>query len=359
MAAAISFIVLFTTYTAWNAANPERTCARCHEINPSFETWQKSSHREISCLACHGTAFSNGLHSLREKGNMVLTHLAGSRRSSDVGLSEEQVIETMSRCIGCHQMEYTRWLSGGHSANYAHIFLDEAHNSMERPYWDCLRCHGMYYEGTIYDLMEPISTEGPWRLKDERQAERPVIPCLACHQIHDSNEMYAAMVDYSNPQQTFYNRKEHQQGRNPAAGLYLRADQMFLRADKLPHPDIYHKGRKVSIAADPIQRLCIQCHSPNYRGIAGSQDDRTPTGVHEGLSCISCHEIHSNDASRSCDRCHPGQSLNCGLDVRTMNTSYFDPASKNNIHFVSCEDCHDEKLPARFASGVKIDNENK
>lgn len=188
MLLAMACIVFFTSYTAWNAANPEHTCARCHEISPSFESWQESAHRDIKCVDCHGTALSNGLHSLREKGNMVFTHLAGTKRSSDVGLSECQVLETMNRCISCHQMEHAKWLAGGHSASYAHIFLDESHHRMERPYWDCLRCHGMYYDGTIYDLIEPAAEEGQWQMKDSRQAERPVIPCMACHQIHGRNQ---------------------------------------------------------------------------------------------------------------------------------------------------------------------------
>lgn len=340
----IAVIILFSTYSAWNAANPEYTCAGCHEISPSFESWQQSAHRDIPCAECHGTALSNGWHSLKEKGNMVLTHLAGTTRSSDVGLSEEQVIETMNRCINCHQMEYTRWKAGGHSATYSDIFLNEAHNKMERLYWDCLRCHGMYYERTIYDLVEPVSTSGPWRLKDNQMTDRPVIPCLACHQIHGQNTPMQVDINYGDPQAIFYQRNEQLAGRNPATGLFLRADRMFLRADMLPHPDMYHEGRKLRISADPVQRLCIQCHSPNYRRIAGSEDDRTPAGVHEGLSCVSCHDVHSNNASQSCGRCHPSVSANCGLDVRTMNTTFLHPGSEHNIHFVSCEDCHKDLI---------------
>jgi hypothetical protein len=33
------------------------------------------------------------------------------------------------------------------------------------------------------------------------------------------------------------------------------------------------------------------------------------------------------------------------LDVETMNTTYFNPGSPYNIHFVSCKDCHGLVLP--------------
>ena len=68
-----------------------------------------------------------------------------------------------------------------------------------------------------------------------------------------------------------------------------------------------------------FMRLCVQCHSPNALHEAGSSDDRTPTGVHEGLSCTACHDVHSNDARKSCGKCHPAIS-NCKLDVTMMNT---------------------------------------
>ena len=43
-------------------------------------------------------------------------------------------------------------------------------------------------DGTIADLVEPLSTTGPWSLKQPEKANQPVIPCLACHPIHMENE---------------------------------------------------------------------------------------------------------------------------------------------------------------------------
>jgi hypothetical protein len=335
----ILLVGIYGGYATWNSAHPQQTCASCHEINPSFHTWEASAHRNIKCDECHGTALSNGWHSLKEKGNMVLTHFTGNTRSSDIRMNEDQLMETMKNCMRCHQTEYTKWLSGGHSSSYARIFLNEAHNKMEQPYWDCLRCHGMFYDGTIYDLLEPVSTQGPWKLKDERVAHRPVVPCFACHQIHSDNEPIGVQWSWDDREETIQKRKEMTSNRNPAPQLYSRADKMYLRADQLPSPAMNYNGKIVHTSGNPNQRLCIQCHAPNFRYISGSEDDRTPRGVHEGLSCMSCHEVHSNNASRSCISCHPAIS-NCGLDVTTMNTSFFDRTSKNNIHFVSCEDCH-------------------
>jgi len=329
-------LLFFLGYAGWNNARPERSCASCHEIVPSLEIWQNSAHREVSCADCHGTALGNGFHSMKEKAGMVFTHLGKKQAEIKVGLNEEDVLEVMDACIKCHRDEYKSWMAGGHSATYANIFLNEQHNSMERPYPDCFRCHGMYYNGTISDMVEPVSTEGPWKLTDPLKNNHPVIPCLACHPIHMENETQNPPGSLDDPASIFYERT----GRNPLTGLYLRSDRMHLRVDMLRTPDMYHKGTRVLVSDDPVQRLCMQCHAPNWAHETGTEDDRTPTGVHEGLSCRACHRGHSNDPRSACLTCHPAVS-SCGRDVETMNTSYFDRESPNDIHSMTCLDCHD------------------
>ena len=44
---------------------------------------------------------------------------------------------------------------------------------------DCLRCHGMHFDGGIRQLVPPVNAKGPWRLVDAELTARPAIPCLA------------------------------------------------------------------------------------------------------------------------------------------------------------------------------------
>ena len=110
----IFLIVFGGSYTWWNVANPEKTCASCHEINPSVNTWMNSAHQEISCFKCHGTALENGWHSFSEKAKMVFSHVNSAPFNDEIRMTENQILETMNRCTQCHQNEYANWKASGH-----------------------------------------------------------------------------------------------------------------------------------------------------------------------------------------------------------------------------------------------------
>jgi hypothetical protein len=180
----VLLLVLLGYYSYWTSLPPDRTCMSCHEIEASYQyVGRSSAHRDINCIECHGTA-SQQWHSQPERKIKNGVHALSREFYDDISLTEQQVIAMNQTCRKCHQAEYAAWLSGGHSVNYAHIFLDEEQNSNEQLNHDCLRCHGMYYEGDIHSLVEPIDIKGPWSLKILTWRHQPTIPCLACHQIH-------------------------------------------------------------------------------------------------------------------------------------------------------------------------------
>ena len=128
----------FITY--WEVAPPVATCSSCHEIESTAAMLTQSGHRALSCKECHGTVFSNGFHSVKEKSMMVAHHFSGYGEK-EVRINEEQISAILENCKRCHGMEYAKWMSGGHSATYSAIFLNKKHNNMVPPNADCLRCH--------------------------------------------------------------------------------------------------------------------------------------------------------------------------------------------------------------------------
>jgi len=335
-------VALLASYSYWNAASPTKTCTSCHEISHSVDLWKASTHRNIACKECHGTALSEGIHSLKEKGAMFFHHNS-KIKPEDVKISEDQRLTVMERCSGCHQAEYAKWNSGGHAMNYSEVFLNSAHNKAETIYEDCLRCHGMFFDkGTVHDIVGPLDTAGPWKLKNPNLADRPAIPCFACHQVHQQGTPEIRQ-NLETPASLHYTRKKE-----TLTSFYYRRDNMYFPVPSISPQKISYQSADIKISQDPNQSLCIQCHSPNAFNMGGTGDDRTPRGVHEGISCLACHDSHSNSAVASCKTCHPAIS-NCKLDVEMMNTTYKDKSSKNNIHFVACTDCHTKGRPAKPA----------
>jgi hypothetical protein len=343
---AIIIVVIFAGFALagsaafWHYAGPSQTCSSCHEIRSAQDLWEASYHREVPCEECHGTAVSNGFHSLWENSRRLVGHWSAPE-SDQIALKEEQVAEIIARCRSCHEREYADWLASGHSMTYSDVFLNEKHNTTEQINADCLRCHGMFFEGGIQDIVEPISIKGPWKLVNPALASRHVIPCLTCHEIHLKGNP-AARPDYSDPKAISYQRPLPV----PRSGFFDRQEKTHFETSLLPVPVMYEGERQVIVSPDPRQRLCYQCHAPEANHATGTSDDRTPLGVHEGLSCFSCHELHSQEARKSCSECHPRLS-NCGLDVEKMDTSYRARESVHNIHTVACKDCHVKGVPKK------------
>ncbi|MBF0198982.1 MAG: hypothetical protein HQL32_14795, partial [Planctomycetes bacterium] len=328
----VFFITGARTYHWWNTADPINTCASCHQISPAVHSHKISSHRDFHCSECHGTALCDGITSIVDKNRMLFIHWTNDRIEPDeVRMKEDQVLTVMENCKRCHESEFAKWESGGHSATYKDIFLNEKHNSTEQLNYDCLRCHGMYYEGTTEDLVGPMNTEGPWELIDKKQADIPTIPCMACHQVHTAGNV-SQKPDYSDPTKIFHDRESVR----PNLSFYDRHEKNNVDVKLLPHLKLFQGDHPVHVSSDPKARNCAQCHAPNGWHEAGTSDDKTPTGVHEGISCMDCHDPHSNDPRDSCVKCHQAIS-NCKKDVRIMDTSYYNKNSHNDIHTVSCK----------------------
>jgi hypothetical protein len=199
----------------------------------------------------------------------------------------------------------------------------------------------MFFDkGTVARIVDPLDSAGPWKLKDEALKDRPAIPCFSCHQVHQAG-MPGVRQNLQSPASLHYSRIKQ-----TLASFYYRRDSYYFPVAKLVSQTVNFMDNPVKVSTDANQSLCLQCHSPNAFNMGGTSDDRTPRGVHEGISCLACHDSHSNSALSSCKNCHPAIS-NCKLDVEKMNTTYFDKNSKNNIHFVSCTDCHVNGRPGK------------
>jgi hypothetical protein len=269
----------------------------------------------------------------------VVAHFRG-QEAERIHVKHTDLYPVVERCQKCHQQEFADWQAGPHGSAYARFFLDKKHNARRLLMDDCLRCHGMHFEGAMRDLVTPLNTTGPWKLKSPELGARAAIPCLACHEMHREGKPLlrgSPRVEPPGPTQEIF---------RPSLALYDRREQSHISTAILPLPRMLQGERVVKMSPDRRQALCYQCHAPLANMQAGSGDDRTGLGVHEGLSCLACHLKHGQQTRASCANCHPRLS-NCGIDVEKMDTTFRDRKSAHNIHFVACVDCHTKGVPKK------------
>jgi len=322
-----------------------QTCTRCHEIWQPYTDWRTSTHRNVKCSACHGEVFTLDAGFHLNNIRRLFTHLRGDVPEK-IRLKNEQLFQAAERCQKCHQQEYADWHAGPHSATYTQIFLDEKRNRERLLIDDCLRCHGMHFEGSIRDLVAPVSTSGPWKLIKPELANRAAIPCLACHQMHHEG------LPLAKPATKDSVPAASQEIFRPSLALFDRRELLHIAAGRLTLPVMRDDRRVVKISPDVRQGLCYQCHAPLPTFQVGSSDDRTAVGVHEGISCLACHQKHRQTTRPSCAGCHPRMS-NCGLDVEKMDTTFKSRTSPHNIHTVKCADCHPKGIPKKPISQAR------
>jgi hypothetical protein len=325
--------------SAYYSSERGQGCASCHEMSSYVSYVHDSPHRAMNCMECHEAGLGTKLRHTW----VHLTH----RWPESIRLRQVDVLAMDANCERCHRHEYASWSAGPHSATYTQIFTNPTHNSRRRMMEDCLRCHGMYFPGSIRDLVQPQNTVGPWHIVDARLANQPAIPCGTCHSIHREGQ------PESKP-------SERVSVAGPAVpvslAFYDRRETMHVPAADLAIPQLNDGARPLNVSQDQRQTVCYQCHAPrmpetgsaagaNAWGMqVGSGDDRTPMGAHEGLSCFSCHNGHNENARASCKTCHP-QMSHCGIDVEKMDTTFANAKSTHNIHWVKCTDCHQHGIP--------------
>ena len=314
-------------------------CTKCHEMNSPYDLWHASSHRETSCADCHGGALTLDVGFHWTNATRVYAHVRGELPSR-ILIRNVDVLAMMERCRSCHRQEFAQWQSGPHSATYKRLFLDKTHNQNRLLMDDCLRCHGMHFDGAMRDLVAPLDKRGPWTMLQPELADRPAIPCLACHGIHRQGALLRKVdIDGRVPGPS-------QEINRPSLAFYDRRTQMHFPVADLSLPAMLDGDRPVKMSPDRRQALCYQCHAAEATRQVGSGDDRTPLGVHEGMSCLACHQKHGQKTRASCADCHPRLS-NCGIDVEKMDTTFLSTKSTHNIHWVKCADCHPKGIPER------------
>ena len=285
----------------------------------------------------------------------ILTALPAASQGNAISIDDW----SSKSCQACHPREWTEWSRSGHAMTLSAQLTNPAHNSGELLDQTCVKCHSPEL-GTvkISDIVQPIDIKGPWKLVGTyaNNASAPSIPCLACHQPHTPQQPgLLPGMDFAD-ESTFYRNVAPPQISN----LYIYDAFAQKYVDPQPIAAVFNNGQAVPIAQTRANRLCYTCHAtalaesnlfepqtpPSGDNSISSGDDRTLTGAHQGIECVTCHMpggSHTFNPMNSCSQCHGLGGATAPLAyVTTVRTSYNDPSlsmlsgnqSPLNIHWL-------------------------
>lgn len=175
-----------------------KVCASCHLMEPIYQRWTQSAHKDVECYACHAEPGFAGA---------VQAKISGVRELMITLLNLEarpQATVKNERCQSCHQqwpaelknMPGIIYNHEKHSRGYNCTLCHSgvAHGSRVRlKMKDCLACHRVKGAGNAPvddclkchrdpNSLKPRNHQEPaWAITHGREYRRDKNNCLACH----------------------------------------------------------------------------------------------------------------------------------------------------------------------------------
>ena len=314
LGAMLLLLMLMTAGAATYTSRPQ-FCISCHIMQPYYDSWQHSSHKDVSCIKCH---FPPGAGE-KIRGKMLglvqllkyVTATAGPRPAAEI---------SDASCLRCHP---TRLLSGRvdfHGVPFDHgPHLTQTRRGKQLR---CTSCHSQIVQGT--HMTVTASTCFLCHFKGEPFNEA-LGTCTRCHQIPETKFDLGGGV-------TFNHELAYERGVDCANC----------------HHDLIRGNGDV-----PLQR-CKTCHNREH-DLERIDDHvflhQTHVTDHK-VDCLECHtEIHHSldpqriqHAAADCKSCHPNQhgeqvDMFLGEGGKSIPTRHGGMA----VAGLSCPTCHTER----------------
>jgi len=232
---------------------------------------------------------------------------------------------TATGCQGCHNISYQGWLLTEHARA-----------------WD-----GLQSSGNATSVCEPCHTTGhglPGGFVDN--VTTPEMVNVQCEECHGPGSNHAGAPPQQKKQTIVVNYSAEACGECHQGEHHPFYSEWSLSG---------HADALVNLRGSPIANdSCLQCHAADY--ILESEPSLRPTidTAKEGITCIVCHDPHSNQYGKQlrmpreqlCASCHnpgpalpgdpifhPQSSMRAGYSSADVPADQFMPT-------VDCEDCH-------------------
>ncbi|MCU0961351.1 MAG: NapC/NirT family cytochrome c [Pirellulaceae bacterium] len=320
VAACVLLVVAGTGAAGWYTSRSQ-FCNSCHIMEPYYQSWLESTHRDVSCIKCH---FPPGVGEKVRGKVLGLVQLAKYVTQTQGPRPVAEIPDASCLRSGCHE---TRLLSGrvdynGIAFDHAKHFPEDESQTVRNMRLRCTSCHSQIVQGE--HMTVTASTCYLCHFRDTHFNEG-LGACTRCHQIPDKEYDLGGGV-------MFHHDLAYEEGVDCASC----------------HADLVRGNGEV-----PRER-CAVCHNreDDLQKIGDSAFlHQTHVSDHK-VDCLSCHLTlhHALDphkianAAAQCASCHPNQhqeqvALLQGSGARLVAAHPSNMAAAR----LSCFTCHLEK----------------
>lgn len=386
MLVAVMIVALGVTSTRWFCSEA------CHKVqDDTIVAYQRSSHSNISCMACHMPVNANPvifiLHKAEALGELYLTVRDDFELPLN-GESEVSLTMTTDKCTQCHNLE-TRVITPSKGIKIDH----KKHTDVNV---ECTICHNRIAHKEDFDLvLKDPKTGEPNR---KHQDFMSMTSCFRCHSLEDGAAAPGTCSACHSPTFELKPPSHREAGFYPKGHAELAKEMKAESAKaKAEHEKaLAEKGEKPEEVAEVIEeqkkagegagnshkssgigeklptvesvfycgtchkdKFCTDCHGmemPHPAEFKEPKDVKDATG-HPAVSkvkpakCVQCHG--KNEKTHFCDECHHGTKLKYEFNKsKPWINQHPEAVAKSGIK--ACTSCHAVKFCVDCHTGRKV-----
>ncbi len=304
-------------------------CKVCHYIRPYVESWEVSTHKDVTCSKCH---FPPGLLGYIQAKMDGTTELIKTITGTHGPRPHAEIADASCLREGCHE---TRLLDGKVLFKDKYPFDHTPHLTKLRrgKKLRCTSCHSQIVQGDHITVTESVCFTCHFKGQRHGQAIEPIGGCLSCHEVATEG---IELADGS----TFEHKPFVDRG---VACWKCHFDST--------------RG-----TGDVPKQVCIECHGEAEK-LAHYDDSEVVHNWHvteRKIECFQCHSeirhgLHLEPVSGAgdCATCHSlgGHSLQDAMFAGTGGQGVQDSPSMHHVANVDCVACHEAAESDQIAEG--------
>jgi len=377
-------LIAIMGYVVIEITSRPKFCVTCHYMQPFYDAWQTSTHKDIPCGECHyppGTMekISGKFRDL----NQLVKYLTNTYKRSKPWAEIED-----ASCLksGCHS---TRTLEGTGRVRFGEVIFDHTPHLGELRRGKklrCTSCHSQIVQGEHITVTQSTCILCHFK---ELGPESHMSDCILCHEppVKNGDNDETITFDHTNilerkigcrtchgpmivgdgsvPKERCYNCHWDQE-RNSKYDDSVLMHEKHITENKIECENCHFAMQhKTPPRAENLSKDCSGCHSKTHAGQESLFSGTGGFGVHDmpdpmyesGMNCQNCHVFHAYDGEyqskgeiniakpESCEPCH-GSGFGRLLKIWKKTSNAKLAVIKNLIEKTSSEISNSDKKPA-------------